>query len=86
MKRADDSQASERDAMWTEYDFNQGVRGATAARYQQGVNVVVVDPDVRDVFPDSAAVNRVLRALAPTGCMGRRKVLRSGARTQCCGG
>ncbi|MBM4036403.1 MAG: hypothetical protein FJ291_32100 [Planctomycetes bacterium] len=41
------------------------VRGATAARYAQGANVVVIDPEVLDVFPDSASVNATLRALAP---------------------
>jgi len=55
----------DRDTMRQEYDFSKGVRGATAARYAQGSNVVVVDPDVMDVFPDSTSVNRALRALAP---------------------
>jgi hypothetical protein len=55
----------DRDTMRPEYDFSGAVRGLTAARYAQGANVVVVDPDVIDVFPDSAAVNDALRALAP---------------------
>jgi hypothetical protein len=55
----------ERDTMRPEYDFSAAVRGVTAARYAQGANVVVVDPDVLDVFPDGAAVNEALRALAP---------------------
>jgi hypothetical protein len=33
--------------------------------YPQGANIAVIDPEVLDVFPDSAAVNRTLRALAP---------------------
>ena len=37
----------------------------TAARYAQGTNIVAVDPEVRDVFPNSGAVNDALRALAP---------------------
>lgn len=56
---------SERDTMRPEYDFSQAVRGVTAARYARGVNIVVIDPEVLDVFPDGAAVNRTLRALAP---------------------
>jgi hypothetical protein len=56
---------SERDTMRPEYDFSAGVRGATAARYAQGANIAVIDPEVLDVFPDGAAVNRTLRALAP---------------------
>jgi len=54
-----------RDTMRPEYDFSKGVRGVTAARYGQGTNVVVLDPEVMDVFPDSASVNEALRALAP---------------------
>ena len=55
----------ERDTMRPEYDFSGAVRGVTAARYAKGTNVVVVDPEVLDVFPNSGAVNEALRALAP---------------------
>jgi hypothetical protein len=51
--------------MRPEYDFSKGVRGAIAARFRESTNIVVVDPAVRDVFPDSNAVNEALRALAP---------------------
>ena len=51
--------------MRREYDFSRGVRGVTAARFAKGSNVVVIDPAVRDVFPDEASVNEALRALAP---------------------
>jgi len=51
--------------MRAEYDFSKGVRGVTAKRYREGTNVVVIDPEVRDVFPDSESVNAALRALAP---------------------
>jgi hypothetical protein len=57
--------AVDRDTMRSHYDFTKGVRGATAARYAQGANVVVIDPAVLDVFPDGVAVNEALRALAP---------------------
>ena len=39
-------------------------RGVTAARYREGSNVIVVDPDLVDVFPDGESVNEALRALA----------------------
>ena len=55
----------ERDTMRPEYDFSGAVRGVTAARYAEGTNVVVIAPDVLDVFPDRASVNEALRALAP---------------------
>lgn len=53
------------DTMRSEYDFSKAVRGVTAARYAQGANIVVVDPEVLDVFPDGASVDAALRALAP---------------------
>jgi hypothetical protein len=56
---------ADEDTMRPEYDFSKGVRGATAARFREGTNIVVLDPDVMDVFPDSEAVNEALRALAP---------------------
>jgi hypothetical protein len=58
-------QKDERDTMRPEYDFSRAVRGVTAARYAQGTNIAVIDPEVLDVFPDGTTVNRVLRALAP---------------------
>jgi hypothetical protein len=54
----------DRDTLRPEYDFSRGVRGATAARYREGTNVVVLDPDVNALFPDSASVNEALRTLA----------------------
>ncbi len=45
------------------YDFSGGVRGKYAARYEKGTNVVVLAPDVAEVFPDSIAVNEALRTL-----------------------
>ena len=47
-----------------EYDFSGGVRGKYARRYEEGSNVVVLDPDVAKAFPDSEAVNKSLRDLA----------------------
>lgn len=66
--------AAERDTMRPEYDFSGAVRGVTAARYAKGTNVVVVDPEVLDVFPNSGAVNEALRALAPI--LRRRQTVR----------
>ena len=47
-----------------EYDFSQGIRGKYARRYAKGSNVVVLEPDVAEVFPDAQAVNSSLRSLA----------------------
>ncbi len=47
-----------------EYDFRGGVRGKYARRYAEGTNLVVVDPDVAEYFPDHDSVNAALRSLA----------------------
>lgn len=57
--------AADRDTLRPEYDFSRAVRGVTAARYAEGANVVLIDPEVLDVFPDGPSVNEALRALAP---------------------
>ena len=63
--RANKDRFEDRDTLRPEYDFTGAVRGVTAARYARGTNIVAVDPEVRDVFPDSGTVNEALRALAP---------------------
>jgi hypothetical protein len=45
------------------YDFSAGVRGKYLARYRHGTNLVLLEPDVRRIFPDSESVNRALRTL-----------------------
>ncbi|MDA2928826.1 hypothetical protein MYX84_02585 [Acidobacteria bacterium AH-259-O06] len=52
------------DEMRPEYDFTGGVRGKFFNEYQKGTNVVLLEPDVAEVFPDSTSVNEALRALA----------------------
>jgi hypothetical protein len=49
--------------MRAEYDFSGGVRGKYADRYRRGTNVVLLDPELAKVFPDSKSVNDALRAL-----------------------
>jgi len=49
--------------MLPEYDFSQGVRGKYVERYRAGTNIVVLDPDLVERFPNSEAVNRALRTL-----------------------
>jgi len=50
--------------MRNHYDFSGGVRGKYARRYIEGMNVVVLDPDVARLFPNGQAVNETLRAIA----------------------
>jgi hypothetical protein len=64
--------AANADTMRPEYDFSNAVRGVTAARYAQGTNVVLLEPDVAELFTDSRAVNEALRTLARLGRGTRR--------------
>jgi hypothetical protein len=65
MKKTTPSAAPEsEDEMLPEYDFTGAVRGKYTQRYAEGTNLILLDPDVMDVFPDAAAVNSALRALA----------------------
>ena len=65
MKKASGSRSPDEGVeMRDEYDFRGGVRGKYAERYARGTNVVLLDPDVAEVFPDAVSVNRALRALA----------------------
>ena len=49
--------------MRDEYDFSGGVRGKYVDGYRRGTNVVLVDPELAEAFPDSKSVNDALRAL-----------------------
>jgi len=50
--------------MKKEYDFSNAVRGKYVEKYNQGNNLVLLDPDVAKVFKTPASVNQALRALA----------------------
>ena len=49
--------------MRAEYDFSGGVRGKYVDRYRRGVNVVLIDPELSEAFPDAKSVNDALRSL-----------------------
>jgi hypothetical protein len=44
--------------------IKSGTRGKYASRYRQGTNIVLLDPDLHELFPNSEAVNRALRKFA----------------------
>ena len=56
--------APDQDAMRPEYDFSSAVRGKHHDAYLRGANVIVLEPDVADVFRNSDEVNAALRVLA----------------------
>ena len=43
------------------YDFSKGVRGKYAKRFEEGTNLVFLDADVAEKFPDPESVNKALR-------------------------
>ena len=56
--------SSDKDTLRDEYPdelIRSGVRGKYAKSYREGTNVVLIDPDLQKIFPDSDAVNRALR-------------------------
>jgi hypothetical protein len=48
-------------------NFEGGVRGKYAARFAEGCNIVKIDLDLTDAFPNEKAVNDALRYLLATG-------------------
>jgi hypothetical protein len=62
-KKADESS----DEMRPEYDLRKLKfvgRGIYAERYRSGTNLVLLDPDIRAIFPDDESVNEALRVIA----------------------
>ena len=49
------------DELMDEYNFRDGARGKYHARYAEGSNVVILEPDVARAFPTAVAVNQALR-------------------------
>jgi hypothetical protein len=62
MKRAK-SRPDELRAEYKRSDFKKLERGRYYARVKASSNVVVLDPDVASVFPNSEAVNKALHSL-----------------------
>ena len=58
-----ENKSSDQDDMRPEYDLRGGVRGKYYKQYMEGTNLVLLEPDVAAVFPDSDAVNQALRVL-----------------------
>ena len=55
------------DELREEYDFANmkgGVRGKYAKQYNEGVKLIMLEPDVAKIFPDAKSVNEALRSLA----------------------
>ena len=66
------STSKDPDEMREEYDFSGAVRGKYSERFAEGSNVIVLAPDVAEVFKDGQAVNDALRLLADSIREGKR--------------
>jgi hypothetical protein len=56
--------STDKDDLRPEYDLGKlgkGERGKYFKRYSEGSNVVVIDPDLTEAFPNAKAVNDALR-------------------------
>lgn len=75
------------DDLRPEYDLSQlkgGIRGKYVQKYEEGTNLILLAPDVAEVFKDNESVNEALRLLIkiagekyaktaqPSGSSGRR--------------
>ena len=62
-----------------DFDYSQAERGRYYKRLlKQGANVIVLEPDIAKVFPDSATVNSALRALLEVARLTRGATRRTG--------
>jgi hypothetical protein len=55
------------DTLRSEYPadlIRSGERGKYAKQYREGTNIVLIDPDLHKLFPNSETVNRALRKYA----------------------
>lgn len=69
------------DDMRPEYDLSKlkgGVRGKYYRQATAGTNLVLIEPELATVFPDTESVNRALRLLADTAASATGKTVRRG--------
>ena len=56
--------SNDKDTLREEYPeelIKSGIRGKYAKSYREGTHIVLIDPDLHKLFPDSEAVNLALR-------------------------
>lgn len=56
--------SNDKDTLRDEYPedlIRSGARGKYTKAYREGTNIVLIEPDLHQLFPDSDAVNRALR-------------------------
>ena len=74
------STKSTKDDLRAEYDLTKlkgGVRGKYYQLARRGTNLVLVEPELAKIFPDTASVNRALRVLLDAAGAGTVRARRS---------
>jgi hypothetical protein len=79
MKKQGKRRSENDDTMRPEYDFSKGVRGKYAAKYAEGSNVVILEPDVAREFKTADQVNDTLRVVSKLFQQRRRRKGRKSA-------
>ncbi len=80
MKKA--SVKKKREELRAEYDLSRlkgGVRGKYHPQATAGTNLVLIEPELAEVFPNTEAVNRALRLLVDTAGAATGESRRRGA-------
>jgi hypothetical protein len=79
MKKA--SAKKNNDDLRPEYDLSKlkgGIRGKYYRRATAGTNLVLIEPELTNVFPDAESVNRALRLLVDTATSATGRTRQSG--------
>ena len=82
MKKKTDEDSDE---MRPEYDLRKLKfvgRGIYAKRYRSGTNIVLLDRDVREAFPDDESVNEALRVIAKAAKQQATRARKASARNR----
>lgn len=82
MKKAKCTATDELRSEYRRSDFGHLVRGKYAARVAAETNVVVLEPEVAEVFPNDEAVNEALRGLIDLAATTARLTSRSTGRAK----
>jgi hypothetical protein len=82
MKRGSRKVADELRPEYRRSDFGGLVRGKYAARVATETNIVVLEPEIAEAFPNAKAVNDALRGLLDVAATTARLTRRSTGRTK----
>ena len=82
MKRENRKAGDELRPEYRRSDFGKLVRGKYAARAARETNIVVLEPEIAEAFPNAKAVNEALRGLLDVAATTARLTRRSTGRAK----